>query len=526
MKKLSAIVLCVILVVTSVAGIIPAVSATADGANIPVVHVVGTGTPILRNNPETGERETLYPFQIPEGYINEKVEIFLPVFADAFFTQEWDEFCEVLCDIVIPILSQPALSKDGEVVDGSYADWDWTVESLRGDTHNPAGPYGVTDYMFYYDWRLDPMVTADTLHQYIEDVMLVTGAQEVALYGRCLGSNIVAAYMQKYDGEHIAEVVHYASAVYGATQCSKAFTGELCLHTDGIDRFMYDLDNLGFEIGDVLLEFLQAFVALLNDTYGLDIATWAVNNVLKDIYIDIFPEIIRSSYGTFPSYWSMVSIGDYNRAMETVFYGADLNEYSRLIEKIEYYHNNVQLKFGQISRAQAARGIEFSNIVKYGMQSIPVTDESDGLSDGLCSVNESGFGATAALINEQFSDEYVNNAVVNNTAKYISPDRQIDASTCLVPNTTWFIKNLYHMDFPSCVNGLVSDIVNNEGFTVFSSSEYPQYLVYDKENNALLPMTADNLNTTDRWNHSFFENMVKFFELLFEIISSSLASGE
>ncbi|MBQ8014627.1 MAG: hypothetical protein IJ264_00395, partial [Clostridia bacterium] len=272
MIKFLSIVLSIILVATSVAGIVPVVSTTADGADIPVVHVVGTGTPICRMNEETGEEETLYPFQIPEGYIDEKVEIFLPVFAEAFFTQEWDEFCDVLSDIVIPILSQPALSKDGEVVDGSYPDWSWSRETLE-DVKTAEGKYGVTEYMFYYDWRLDPMEIADTLHQYIEDVMFVTGAEEVALYGRCLGSNMVAAYMHKYDGEHVSEVVHYASAVYGATQCSKAFTGELCLHTDGIDRFVYDLDNLGVEIGDVLLEFLQAFVSLLNDTYGLDIAT-------------------------------------------------------------------------------------------------------------------------------------------------------------------------------------------------------------------------------------------------------------
>lgn len=525
MKKIISVLLCVILVATAVAGIIPSVSATADGANIPVVHVVGTGTPIRRINSETGAEETLYPFQIPDGYIDEKVELFLPVFAEAFVTQEWDEFCDVLCEIVIPILSQPALSKDGEVIDGSYADWSWSREELT-DTKNSSGQYGVTDYMFYYDWRLDPLKTADTLRQYIEDVMYVTGAKKVALYGRCLGSNIVAAYMYKYDGLYVDEVVHYASAVYGATQCSKAFTGELCLHTDGIDRFMYDLDNLGIEIESTVFAFLQAFVTLANKTYGLDIATWAVNNVMEDIYIDIFPEIMVSSYGTFPSYWSMVSIGDYDRAMETVFFGSDLAEYARLIEKIEYYHNNVQLKFGQTSTLQAKRGIEFSNIVKYGMQSIPVTYNSDVLSDGLVTVNESSFGATVVdTVNDTFSDEYLNNAVTYCTARYISPDKQIDASTCLFPNTTWFIKNLYHTAFPDCVNGLVSDIVNNDGFTVDSNPEYTQYLVYDKEADTLSPMTAENMNTTDKWDVTYFEALKIFWNYIYNLIVTSLSNS-
>lgn len=522
MKKTIASILCIAVLVTTVLGVTPISSATADGADIPVVHVVGTGSTILRTN-EAGETETIFPLQVPEGYIEEKAEVFLPVFAEAFFTQEWDEFCDVLYECVSPILSQMALDKNGEASDESYVDWSWSRETLA-DVKNSDGKYGVTEYKFEYDWRLDPLVTADTLHRYIEDVLYVTGAEEVALYGRCLGSNMVAAYMYKYDGEYVREVIHYASAVYGATQCSKAFTGELYLHPDGIDRFMHDIDNLGVEIDKYLLEFLQAFVTLLNKTYGLDIASWAVDNVLTEIYLDIFPRILIESYGTFPSYWSMVSIGDFDRAMETVFHGADVEEYAKLIEKIEFYHNNVQLKFAERSMLQASRGIEFSNIVKYGMQSVPVTYNGNDLSDGLVTVNESSFGAVATQVEEAFSDEYINNAVKHSTAKYISPDKQIDASTCLSPDTTWFVKNLYHTDFPDCINGLVSDIVNTDGFTINSNPEYPQYLVYDDEAGTLSPMTAENMNTTERWDVTYLEALTIFFRYIFNLIKDTLAS--
>ena len=517
-KKAIALVVCLSIALTAVLGIAPVSSAAADGANIPVVHVVGTGTPLIRDT-ETGETETVYPMQIPEGYIEEKAEIFLPVFAEAFFTQEWDEFCDVLYECLSPIFSSFALDKNGEVTDGSYPDWSWSIESLKEDTRGD-GTFGVTDYMFYYDWRLDPMVTADTLHQYIEDVMYVTGAEEVALYGRCLGSNIVAAYMYKYDGEHIAEVIHYCSAVYGATQCSKIFTGELRLHTDGIERFVYDIN---LDIDEYLMDFLRAFVTLMNKTYGLDIASWAVNNVMKDIYLDIIPRVVVESYGTFPAYWSMVSIGDYEKAMETVFYGSDISEYSKLIEKVEYYRNNVQLKFKENVKAQAERGIEYSNIVKYGKQTIPITENGDDLSDALVTVNESSFGATTSLVNGTLSDEYIESAKQSGTFKYISPDKQIDASTCLSPDTTWFIKDIQHKDFPSCVNGLVSEIVNNEGFTVESSSEYPQYLVYLMDKNELIPMTAENENTTVRWEVSFFEALKVVLRSLFELVSNYLS---
>lgn len=518
MKKIISFILAAVILSSAVLCVTPSVLATEDGTSTPVVHVVGTGTPLHRIN-EAGEEVVVYPLNIPEGYIAEKAEVFLPVFAEAFFTQEWGEFCDVLYECVSPILSQMALDENGNVTDGSFPDFNWSLEELR--THKD-GTYSATEFMFYYDWRLDPLETADTLRRYIEDVMTATETNEVALYGRCLGSNIVAAYMKKYDGANISEVIHYASAAYGATQCSKMFTGELFLHADGIERFVYDID-LG--LGEYVTELIQSLVTLMNKTYGLDIACWAVNNVVKDIYLDIFPRIMSESYATFPAYWSMVSIGDYDRAMETVFYGKDKADYAGLIDKIEYYHENVQLDFAEDVKAFEARGIEFSNIVKYGKQSVPVTENSDVNSDALVTVNESSFGAKALDVGYEFGEEYIDKAVENGTFKYISPDKQIDASTCLSPDTTWFIKNLSHKTFPDCVNGLVSDIVNYDGFNINSNPEYTQYLVYDDETSSLSPMTADNMNTTERWNTSFFESLIKFFKAVFNLIMSKVSEA-
>ena len=178
----------------------------------------------------------------------------------------------------------------------------------------------------------------------------------------------------------------------------------------------------------------------------------------------------------------------------------------------------IQIPFTENVREQMENGIEVSNIVKYGLQSVPLTKSSDELADGTVTVFESSFGATVALTEETLSDEYIENAIQTGNGKYISPDKQIDASTCILPERTWFIKDLGHKVFPSCVNGLVSDIINNEGFTVYSSPEYPQYLVCDVESNTLTPMTEENMNTTDRWNVTFFEALKAFIENLSKLI--------
>ena len=519
MKKIISLVLCLTLVLTGAAFAVPVQSATPDGAEIPVIHVIGTGENVYRID-ENGNEEQVFEMQFTDEYISEKAEIFLPVFAEAFFTQEWDEFCDVLYECAVPILSKPALDKNGEVSDGSYIKWGWSRETLQDKKHN--GKYGATAYEFRYDWRVSPLETADILKQYIEDIMYVTGAEEVALYGRCYGSNVVTAYMTKYDGEHVSEVIHYCSAFYGATLCSKLFTGEVFLHPDGINRYVYDID-MGLD--EYIEDFIRASVTLLNKTYGLDIISWAVENVRKDIYLDIFPRILIESYATFPSYWSMVSVEDFDEAMKTVFHGVDKTEYAGLIEKITTYRDTVQIPFAKTVKEQTARGIEYSNIVKYGIQSTPFTKDSDILSDDTVSVKDSSYGATVTKVTEKFSDEYITAAVANQKSKYISPDMQIDASTCLLPDTTWFIKDLYHTEFPGCVNGLVSDIVNNDNFTVDSNPDYPQYLVYERNTGALVPMTSENLNTTVRWEVTFIQALNNFFKSLFAIIRQSIQTA-
>ncbi|MBQ7100574.1 MAG: hypothetical protein IJN81_03000 [Clostridia bacterium] len=67
----------------------------------------------------------------------------------------------------------------------------------------------------------------------------------------------------------------------------------------------------------------------------------------------------------------------------------------------------------------------------------------------------------------------------------------------------------------------MSDIVNHDGFTVDSNPDYPQYLVYERDTGALVPMTSENLNTTERWEVTFFEALSSFFKYLFLMIQQT-----
>ena len=323
-KKLLSVVLSLAIILVTFAFSASTSAADAPGTDIPLIYVVGTGAHLIADNPD-GTTRKIFPLQLPENFIMDTVKENIDVFAKAVLTQEWDEFCDVAYGIVSPLYADLMLDKNGNPRDNSRVD----VSSI--DRINPTktnGKYATEQFMFYYDWRIDPYVTAEKLHNYIEAVLAATGETEVALLGRCLGDCITAAYMEKYDGEYVKDYISYASALNGAEFCTKAFCGEIYLDADGIERFVYDIE---ISTDSTISELIQAVVTVLNETYGLDLLAWSVNNVYPDIYLNLVPRLLRDMYGNFPAYWAMVSDEDYDKAKETVFYGVDKAEYATFI---------------------------------------------------------------------------------------------------------------------------------------------------------------------------------------------------
>ncbi len=518
-KKVFSLVLCICIVISAVIAAAPRTGA-ASGTDIPLIYIVGRGAQIVRPNAD-GTTQSIYPVPLNMDYLLPVARKHLDVFAKAFFTQEWGEFCDVLYDEVMILYGDLALDNNGEVTDASYVpEAIWSKQSI--DASNNNGGYGVQQFTFKYDWRIDPMAVADELHAYIEAVMEVTGANSVAVSGRSYGANIALAYMQKYDAEHVSDLILYCGSQYGVTQCSKAFSGELYLESDGIERFMYDRAITEDECIQALIE---SFLTLFNKTYGLDIATWAVNNVYSEIYLDIVPRILRGSFGTFPSYWSMVGTGDYEKAKDVVFYGVDKADYAGLIQKTDYYHYNVQCKLEELLLDYKNRGIDVYNIVKYGNASIPMHADTERLSDGRVYVDETSLGATTAKVGKELSEEYIASVAAKGKSKYISVDKQVDASTCLLPDSTWFIKELAHKYFPNSVDGLIEEMINNDNMTVWDNSRYPQFMFFDTQTQQISPLDETNKNTHERWEVNFWDALRRFLENLYLLISRLIAKA-
>ena len=512
LKKVISVLLCLVLLIGTVVCVPTYASDNTQGTDIPLIYIIGSGNELYVTN-DDGSTRNIWPVELPIDHFLDVAKDNVGMFAKALVTQEWTDFGNLIRDTISPIYHELALDENGQSPNGSTCRWTYSKDALNKNKVN--GKYPTQAYEFFYDWRMDPYMIADQLHQFIEDVLDVTGEKEVAVMGRCLGACIATAYMVKYDGEYVRDLILYASALNGADIVSKLFAGKVYLDADGIERYVYDLD---ISIDGLSKELIRSFVTVFNDIYGLDLACWAVNNVWENIYLDVMPQSLIDSFGTYPGYWAMVSDEDYERAKENVFHNQDMEKWSSFIDIIDNYHYNVQLKAPELFKEFTERGINIANITKYGYQSIPLNAPADAVSDSYCSVGNASMGAASASMLEGFSDEYI----ASHDAKYISPDKQIDASTCLFPERTWFIKNLQHKDFPGEVNPLINSIVNEDNFTVDSDPNFPQYLVCINYN--ILPETTENQNTTERYNVSFRDAFKIIFDWLKTLVKDFIAS--
>ena len=103
-------------------------------------------------------------------------------------------------------------------------------------------------------------------------------------------------------------------------------------------------------------------------------------------------------------------------------------------------------------------GVNLGIMAKYGSQMIPVTESSAMISDQIASVYRASYGATTSTVYEPLSDDYIAGRIEKGLGRYISPDKQIDASTCMFPDNTWFYKGATHSKWTSYIIFISYDV--------------------------------------------------------------------
>lgn len=433
-----------------------------------------------------------------------------------FVTNDYEAYAREFYNVFVPIYEDIALDKNGEVSDGSHPKHTIYNCSIPKKTSN----YGVWDYRFWYDWRISPMIAADELKEYIDMVIAATGEDKVNLTGRCYGANVIAAYLAKYEDHavnYVDDVAYLSSSILGIDMLSALFSGEMKFEDQAINNFLnYFMNEENLVEDEAVNLFILTLVELFNQVKVLGITGEALEMLVDKVKYDLIPLILRDTFGSMPSYWSMVTPELYEQSIEFVF-GDCKDEYAKLIEKADDYYNNVQLTAKEDMLKLKEKGIDFHIFVKYDFPDYPIYEGATAQGDGTTSAVRQGFGGTYADFGEVLSEKYIA-SLEDDT--YLSPDRKIDASSCLFPENTWFVKGMHHDIFPDVINKFAMDVMNGE--ISVSDGVFKQYQAY--ESNTLTPVEGLDEDGT-RAPDNVFSSLIRFITSLLNILTK-LFNGE
>lgn len=493
-----------------------------EGEIYPIVYVIGKVDTIYKVKGDKSS-PTIYPPSMDNLDTSVITEKLVPALSNALANEikddqetadeYWAEYGDSLYEIVVDIFSELSLDENGEASDGSGIVWDWPEKPLY-DTKK-GGKYGLYDYTFHYDWRLDMYHNAEILDQYIDEVLEVTGAEKCVLISRCYGCNLVTTYLQAYGYDAVDNCILYCSTATGSIVCSEVFSGRVNVNAEGLDYYLADLFGGTNPIKDLIGDSMNQYVG--------EIGTWSVNKILEKVGDNVIPRALMETFGTMPGYWSMVDDDHYNLAKAFAFRNDPVKEekYENLIAKIDYYHYSTQVNVEDILLDAFNNGMRYANITKYGSQLVPVIEDQDFLGDSIVEVEKASLGATATKYKESFSEEYIANAPYGGF--YISPEKQIDASTALVPDCTWFVKGIDHFSFPECVDELLLAIARYDGqMSIFSYGNFPQYLEFEDDEN-LLDYGSDKFLESNSQFATILKTVISFIQVIIGFITSLFA---
>lgn len=326
-------------------------------------------------------------------------------------------------------------------------------------------------YLYTFDWRLSPSVLADDLKSFLDMVVEETGKAKLDVAACSMGGMITTAYIDKYGADVFDSVVYLSSAHNGVDVVGSAFTGDLTIDGNVLTDFLVGKIGSNF--------FLKIIIKILDFLGIIDSLANFVNDVLVTYKDMIYDDFLCETFATAFGLWGLVPDEYFDDAVE-LFYG-DKEGYDNAraeIAEIKEFVTSTE----DIMADLMATDVKVSFVSHYNREQLPIYSKAYLHGDGVIESARTSLGGTFANFGEALTDEQL--AGVD--AQYISPDKVVNASTCLYPEQTWIVNGAKHV---GCKDG--SDhtqfamwlLTQDTQPTVTSNPDYPRFLKVDANEN-------------------------------------------
>lgn len=474
-----------------------AAEAEENSADCPYISVPGFMATDIYVDPADPESELVWPPSTDR--ILAAVKESLPSLALFLVDRNYSRLEEDVLPAVTEMFRPAFLAPDGTPGNTSGIRWEYPArEDIKKDS----------SLTFRYDWRIDPVEVAAQLNDFINYVLDASGCSQVVLECHSYGGIVTTTYVKNFGCSKVRSFVMNSTATFGETYNGELMTGKITFDADSLTSYL----ESAFEYNEKE-KLLNGIFKMLRDIGVTGNLCDFANDILAHTSDEALSKSIVPMFGGWLSIWSMIPDEKIDEAYNYIFnriYANDSTDRSGLKEKINNYNTNVRPYKKDVLR-QMDEQANLYVIARYGYSSMFMTPSWKNASDSVIDVKYASFGATCA----QYGSVLENAGTV--PERYLSPDKSIDASSCMFPEQTWFVKGLTHSYSNHDFDEMVKAMLYYDGqATVDTLEGYSRFMINDEENNCLVIDTGK----TEGKPLTFLEKVREFFVNLIEKIKS------
>lgn len=373
-------------------------------------------------------------------------------------------------------------------------------------------------YVFTYDWRIDPVANANELNDFIQTVKANSRKDKVSIMSEGYGSTIAFAYLAEHYEDATADIDNFVtvnSAAMGTSLIGDIYTGRLMRQYNELQNATSAFIRFTNDFSDNPLTWFSTWLTnyILNNEWETQDLIAQCITMMGHVTDPLYDRYLRDMLKNFIGLWAMVPVEYYEEAMDFMFMSDESTEgdyNSEFQEKVQLY-KNYQSSAAEILNKAKSEGININVVSSWDLQLIPIGDnkasdeEIFGLSaqsDGLIDTYFSSFGCHTIPLNDvgaaidnkdqrNQEGECGNHNHMNAVYDTLDPEHDLggiahylDASTCALPDNTWFIRNMKHGTFKTDSNAmdfLVYLLTADKTLDVFSADGlYMQFMSYNR----------------------------------------------
>ncbi len=398
-----------------------------------------------------------------------------------------DFFIDSVIDFVWSLMGDIASDKDGsslnkdvtaEYYTKALSEYDMEDEfgysTEHGMAHTAAEIAGDEHaYFFNYDWRLSPEELAYQLNDLVETAKKDSGKDKVKIVCASMGGMVTTAYFYYYGAKSVDSCVYLCAAHNGTYVAGSAMNGNIEIVPEAMNNIFTGLASGNGAFVDFLMK-------LLNKSGIYKLLAFLLNKFIDNNIEKVYDEVLRDVFATSVGLWALCPDEYFDSGVEYMFKGYE-KEYPELLEKLEECGKFVKSTEETIAKAEKD-GVKLAFITNYNMGLVPVYPESVLQGDLVLEAELTSNFATFAPQGQTLSEDYLKTA----DSRYVSPLKEIDASTALYKDSTWFVKNASHVacDYGTQYSDFVFTLLmSDKQPTLKTFPQYPQFMIADKELN-------------------------------------------